>query len=210
MTEEIRLDVERLGELIRDIRGDRRQEEIAEAAGVSVSFMSRVERGQYRNVRLPTLAAIARALDEPIERLLVALLHDELGDGRVIGQENRELEPDEDPSTVPSGVLLIRSKLDDVARVAGQLARHAGTTIPVPSLTSAEVELLLELPAIVEGLKVLQAEVQKELEELRVARNAYELATYEAKVSFENRRNEEAGLQLPGAGSSGSVVEDDA
>ena len=127
MTDEIRLDVEGLGVLVRELRGARTQEDVAEAANLSVSFMSRVERGQYPNIRLVTLTAIARALGEPVERLLVALLHDEIGDGTELGQQVQEqLEPELDPSTVSDGVQLIRSKLEDVARVAGQLAKHAG------------------------------------------------------------------------------------
>lgn len=65
---------ERIGRRIRQLRttGSRRwtQEEMAERAGISVSFVSMIERGE-RMPHVETLAAIADALTVPLAQLFV-------------------------------------------------------------------------------------------------------------------------------------------
>ena len=65
--------VRQLGQRIRELRLHRRtgrmtQEDLAERADISVSFLSMIERGE-RSPHLETLASIAQALDVPMADL---------------------------------------------------------------------------------------------------------------------------------------------
>lgn len=62
--------IEEIGKRIRQLRTQRygvrmTQEELAEHAGISVSFLSMIERGE-RSAHLATLASLAHALEVPI------------------------------------------------------------------------------------------------------------------------------------------------
>jgi transcriptional regulator with XRE-family HTH domain len=58
-----------IGQKIRELRGELAQEQLALAAGISTSTLSRIERGTYQP-RLPTLRKIAAALGVPIGELV--------------------------------------------------------------------------------------------------------------------------------------------
>jgi transcriptional regulator with XRE-family HTH domain len=60
-----------IGEKIKQLRGELAQEQLALAAGISTSTLSRIER-ELHQPRLPTLRKIAAALDVPIGDLLDA------------------------------------------------------------------------------------------------------------------------------------------
>ena len=58
-----------IGRRIKDLRGELAQEQLALAAGISTSTLSRIERELYQP-RLPTLRKIAAALGVPLTELL--------------------------------------------------------------------------------------------------------------------------------------------
>ncbi|TKV58780.1 helix-turn-helix transcriptional regulator [Nakamurella flava] len=60
----------RLGETLRDARGDRPATEVAAASGVPVDTLRKIESGRIPTPAFFTVVALARALDLPIERLL--------------------------------------------------------------------------------------------------------------------------------------------
>jgi transcriptional regulator with XRE-family HTH domain len=60
-----------IGQKIKKLRGELAQEQLALAAGISTSTLSRIERELYQP-RLPTLRKIAAALGVPINELLDA------------------------------------------------------------------------------------------------------------------------------------------
>ena len=68
------MDIDRIGQRIREIRRDRgvTQETLAEAAEISVPYLSCIERGS-KNVSLQTLIRFAAALDVTVDRLLVGI-----------------------------------------------------------------------------------------------------------------------------------------
>jgi transcriptional regulator with XRE-family HTH domain len=72
----------RLGRRIRDLRTQRvqrwTQEELADRAGISVSFLSMIERGE-RIPHVETLAAIATALDVSLSELFSGTDREERG-----------------------------------------------------------------------------------------------------------------------------------
>lgn len=60
-----------VGRKIQQLRGELAQEQLALAAGISTSTLSRIERELYQP-RLPTLRKIAKALRVPVGELLDA------------------------------------------------------------------------------------------------------------------------------------------
>ena len=58
----------RLGALIRAARGDRSPAEIAAVSGVSLEALRKIETGRVPTPAFFTVAALARALDVPLER----------------------------------------------------------------------------------------------------------------------------------------------
>jgi transcriptional regulator with XRE-family HTH domain len=60
-----------VGRKIKQLRGELAQEQLALAAGISTSTLSRIERELYQP-RLPTLRKIAKALGVPVADLLDA------------------------------------------------------------------------------------------------------------------------------------------
>lgn len=58
-----------VGQKIKELRGKQAQEQLALAAGISTSTLSRIERELYQP-RLPTLRKIAQALGVPLGELL--------------------------------------------------------------------------------------------------------------------------------------------
>jgi transcriptional regulator with XRE-family HTH domain len=59
----------RLGGLLRAARGDRSPAEVAAASGVSAEVLRKIESGRVPTPAFFTVAALARALDVPLERL---------------------------------------------------------------------------------------------------------------------------------------------
>jgi DNA-binding XRE family transcriptional regulator len=59
----------RLGEILRAARGDRTSVEVAQAAGISVETLRKIEHGRVPTPAFFTVVAIARAVDLPIEAL---------------------------------------------------------------------------------------------------------------------------------------------
>ncbi|MGY1630873.1 helix-turn-helix domain-containing protein [Geodermatophilus sp. SYSU D01186] len=59
----------RLGALLRTARGDRSPAEIAAVSGVSLEALRKIETGRVPTPAFFTVAALARALDLPLERL---------------------------------------------------------------------------------------------------------------------------------------------
>jgi transcriptional regulator with XRE-family HTH domain len=59
----------RLGALLRAARGDRSPAEVAAASGVSLEALRKIETGRVPTPTFFTVAALARALDLPLERL---------------------------------------------------------------------------------------------------------------------------------------------
>jgi transcriptional regulator with XRE-family HTH domain len=59
----------RLGALLRAARGSRSPAEIAAASGVSPEALRKIETGRVPTPAFFTVAALARALDVPLERL---------------------------------------------------------------------------------------------------------------------------------------------
>ena len=58
----------RLGALLRAARGDRSPAEIAALSGVSLEALRKIETGRVPTPAFFTVAALARALDVPLER----------------------------------------------------------------------------------------------------------------------------------------------
>jgi transcriptional regulator with XRE-family HTH domain len=63
----------RLGALLRAARGDRSPGEVAGASGVSLEALRKIESGRVPTPAFFTVAALARALDLPLDQLAVAL-----------------------------------------------------------------------------------------------------------------------------------------
>jgi DNA-binding XRE family transcriptional regulator len=59
----------RLGELLREARGERTSVDVAHAAGISVETLRKIEHGRVPTPAFFTVVAIARAVDLPIESL---------------------------------------------------------------------------------------------------------------------------------------------
>jgi transcriptional regulator with XRE-family HTH domain len=69
------VDVNGLGRLIRRYRGDRTQAEVAEAAGISRSYLSELETGRHRRPPRHIVERLADALDMDVAILLTATDH---------------------------------------------------------------------------------------------------------------------------------------
>ena len=63
----------RLGALLRSARGDRSPGEVATASGVSLEALRKIESGRVPTPAFFTVAALARALDVPLDRLAADL-----------------------------------------------------------------------------------------------------------------------------------------
>ena len=63
----------RLGALIRAARGERSPAEISALSGVSVEALRKIETGRVPTPAFFTVAALASALDVPLDRLLADL-----------------------------------------------------------------------------------------------------------------------------------------
>ncbi|WP_029431530.1 helix-turn-helix domain-containing protein [Blastococcus sp. URHD0036] len=63
----------RLGALLRAARGDRPPAEVAAASGVSPEALRKIESGRVPTPAFFTVAALARALDIPLDRLVADL-----------------------------------------------------------------------------------------------------------------------------------------
>jgi transcriptional regulator with XRE-family HTH domain len=59
----------RLGEALRAARGERSGVEVAAAAGISVETLRKIEHGRIPTPAFFTVAAIARAVDIPLDAL---------------------------------------------------------------------------------------------------------------------------------------------
>ena len=64
---------ERLGRLLRDARAERSIVEVAGAAGISAETLRKIETGRIPTPAFFTVAALAGALDVPLDRLLADL-----------------------------------------------------------------------------------------------------------------------------------------
>ena len=63
----------RLGALLRSARGDRTPAEVAAASGVSLEALRKIESGRVPTPAFFTVAALARALELPLDELAGAL-----------------------------------------------------------------------------------------------------------------------------------------
>lgn len=63
----------RLGALLRAARGDRSPADVATASGVSQEALRKIETGRVPTPAFFTVAALARSLDVPLDRLLADL-----------------------------------------------------------------------------------------------------------------------------------------
>ena len=63
----------RLGALLRAARGDRPPAEVAAASGVSLEALRKIESGRVPTPAFFTVAALARALDIPLDELVAQL-----------------------------------------------------------------------------------------------------------------------------------------
>ncbi|MGY1781320.1 helix-turn-helix domain-containing protein [Geodermatophilus sp. SYSU D01180] len=63
----------RLGALLRAARGDRSPAEVSAASGVSLEALRKIESGRVPTPAFFTVAALARALDVPLDRLAADL-----------------------------------------------------------------------------------------------------------------------------------------
>ncbi|WP_164703081.1 helix-turn-helix domain-containing protein [Modestobacter sp. KNN46-3] len=63
----------RLGGLLRAARGDRSPAEVAAASGVSLEALRKIESGRVPTPAFFTVAALAGALDLPLDSLVTAL-----------------------------------------------------------------------------------------------------------------------------------------
>jgi transcriptional regulator with XRE-family HTH domain len=59
----------RLGERLRAARGERTSVEVAQAAGISVETLRKIEHGRVPTPAFFTVVAIARAVDLPVQSL---------------------------------------------------------------------------------------------------------------------------------------------
>jgi transcriptional regulator with XRE-family HTH domain len=64
----------RLGALLRAARGDRSPADVAAASGVSQEALRKIETGRVPTPAFFTVAALAGALDVPLDRLLADLV----------------------------------------------------------------------------------------------------------------------------------------
>jgi transcriptional regulator with XRE-family HTH domain len=60
----------RLGALLRSARGERTPADVAAASGVSLEALRKIESGRVPTPAFFTVAALARALDVPLDRLV--------------------------------------------------------------------------------------------------------------------------------------------
>jgi transcriptional regulator with XRE-family HTH domain len=72
----------RLGAMLRAARGDRSPAEIASASGVSLEALRKIESGRVPTPAFFTVAALARVLDVPLDRLVEDLA--EVGTGAAL------------------------------------------------------------------------------------------------------------------------------
>jgi transcriptional regulator with XRE-family HTH domain len=63
----------RLGALLREARGDRTPADVAAASGVSLEALRKIESGRVPTPAFFTVAALATALELPLDRLLAQL-----------------------------------------------------------------------------------------------------------------------------------------
>jgi transcriptional regulator with XRE-family HTH domain len=63
----------RLGALLREARGARPPAEVAAASGISPEVLRKIESGRVPTPAFFTVAALARALELPLDRLAAAL-----------------------------------------------------------------------------------------------------------------------------------------
>jgi transcriptional regulator with XRE-family HTH domain len=63
----------RLGALLREARGPRPPAEVAAASGISPEVLRKIESGRVPTPAFFTVAALARALELPLDRLAAAL-----------------------------------------------------------------------------------------------------------------------------------------
>ena len=63
----------RLGALLREARGTRTPGEVAAASGVSLEALRKIESGRVPTPAFFTVAALARALELPLDQLAAAL-----------------------------------------------------------------------------------------------------------------------------------------
>ncbi|GAB3199430.1 hypothetical protein GCM10027261_29230 [Geodermatophilus arenarius] len=63
----------RLGALLRAARGDRSPAEVSAASGVSLEALRKIESGRVPTPAFFTVAALARTLDVPLDRLAADL-----------------------------------------------------------------------------------------------------------------------------------------
>jgi transcriptional regulator with XRE-family HTH domain len=70
----------RLGALLRSARGDRSPAEVAASSGVSLEALRKIESGRVPTPAFFTVAALAQALDLPLDQLAESLA----GDGAVL------------------------------------------------------------------------------------------------------------------------------
>ncbi|WP_091535888.1 helix-turn-helix domain-containing protein [Modestobacter sp. DSM 44400] len=72
----------RLGALLRTARGDRSPAQVAAASGVSLEALRKIESGRVPTPAFFTVAALARTVDLPLDRLATEL--DDTGNGAVL------------------------------------------------------------------------------------------------------------------------------
>lgn len=65
----------RLGALLREARGDRPPAKVAAASGVSLEALRKIESGRVPTPAFFTVAALAHALELPLDRLVELLAH---------------------------------------------------------------------------------------------------------------------------------------
>ncbi len=65
----------RLGSLLREARGERPPAEVAAASGISPEVLRKIESGRVPTPAFFTVAALARALELPLDQLAAALDH---------------------------------------------------------------------------------------------------------------------------------------
>ena len=66
----------RLGALLRSARGDRSPAEVAASSGVSLEALRKIESGRVPTPAFFTVAALAQALDLPLDQLAESLAGD--------------------------------------------------------------------------------------------------------------------------------------
>ncbi len=68
-----------LGRLLREARAERSMVEVAAAAGISVETLRKIERGRVPTPAFFTVAAIACAVDVPLDELLARIAPPQTG-----------------------------------------------------------------------------------------------------------------------------------